>query len=224
MLVVKRDGRSEAFDGSRIERAVLRAMREVGRGDGDAWAASVRQEVEEILRRRGVERVHVEEIQDLVELSLMRIGLYDVAKAYILYRKRREAERAEKRRLLEGREPQRWTKKALSVNAVRLLASRYLLRGPDGRLVEDPEGMVLRVCSAVAAAEAGLGGPDTPMPQDFVRSEWIDRDVMRLAGLGPGHSRLPSKAVEAFSLFKRLLFEKRFLPNSPTLFNAGARL
>jgi anaerobic ribonucleoside-triphosphate reductase len=72
MLVVKRDGRSEAFDGSRIERAVLRAMREVGRGDGDAWAASVRQEVEEILRRRGVERVHVEEIQDLVELSLMR--------------------------------------------------------------------------------------------------------------------------------------------------------
>jgi len=65
-------------------------MREVGRGNGDAWAASVRQEVEEILRRRGVERVHVEEIQDLVELSLMRIGLYDVAKAYILYRKRRE--------------------------------------------------------------------------------------------------------------------------------------
>jgi ribonucleoside-diphosphate reductase alpha chain len=164
MLVVKRDGRSEAFDGSRIERAVLRAMREVGRGDGDAWAASVRQEVEEILRRRGVERVHVEEIQDLVELSLMRIGLYDVAKAYILYRKGREAERAEKRRLLEGREPQRWTKKALSVNAVRLLASRYLLRGPDGRLAEDPEGMVLRVCSAVAAAEAGLGEPDTPVP------------------------------------------------------------
>jgi ribonucleoside-diphosphate reductase alpha chain len=224
MLVVKRDGRGEAFDGSRIERAVLRAMREVGRGDGDAWAASVRQEVEEILRRRGVERVHVEEIQDLVELSLMRIGLYDVAKAYILYRKGREAERAEKRRLLEGREPQRWTKKALSVNAVRLLASRYLLRGPDGRLVEDPEGMVLRVCSAVAAAEAGLGEPDTPVPQDFVRSEWIDRDIMRLAGLGPGYSRLPSKAVEAFSLFKRLLFEKRFLPNSPTLFNAGARL
>lgn len=224
MLVVKRDGRSEAFDGSRIERAVLRAMREVGRGNGDAWAASVRQEVEEILRRRGVERVHVEEIQDLVELSLMRIGLYDVAKAYILYRKRREAERAEKRRILEGREPQRWTKKVLSVNAVRLLASRYLLRGPDGRLLEDPEGMVLRVCSAVAAAEAGLGGPDTPVPQDFVRSEWIERDVMRLSGLGPGYSRLPARAVEAFSLFKRLLFERRFLPNSPTLFNAGARL
>jgi hypothetical protein len=38
MLVVKRDGRSEAFDGSRIERAVLKAMREVGRGDGDSWS------------------------------------------------------------------------------------------------------------------------------------------------------------------------------------------
>jgi ribonucleotide reductase alpha subunit len=49
--------------------------------------------------------------------------------------------------------------------------------GADGRLLEDPEGMVLRVCGAVAAAEAGVGGPDTPVPQDFVGSEWIDRDV-----------------------------------------------
>jgi ribonucleoside-diphosphate reductase alpha chain len=104
-----------------------------------------------------LEEVHVEEIQDLVELSLMRLGLYDVAKSYILYRKKREAERLEKKKLLEGREPGRWTKKALSVNAVRLLTSRYLLRDENGRLKEDPEGMVLRVCSAIAAAEAGLG-------------------------------------------------------------------
>ncbi len=221
MLVVKRDGRLEPFDGSRIERAVLGAMREVGRPDGGA-ASAVRETVEKVLSGR--DRVHVEEIQDLVELSLMRLGLYEVAKAYILYRKRREAERLEKRRLLEGREPGRWAKKQLSLNAVRLLASRYLLRGPDGRLLEDPEGMVLRVCSAVAAAEAGLGEPDTPIPEGFMRNEWIDRDVRRLSGLGPGYGMLPKKAAEAFGLFKKLFFEKRFLPNSPTLFNAGARL
>ncbi len=217
MLVVKRDGRVEPFDGSRIERAVLAAMREVRRPDGEA-ASRVRETVSQVLSGR--ERVHVEEIQDLVELSLMRLGLYDVAKAYILYRKGREAERAEKRRLLEGREPGRWTKKRLSVNAVRLLAARYLLRGPDGRLLEDPEGMVLRVCSAVAAGEAGLGWTDAPIPEDFVRNEWIDLALGGAAAVG----RASRRVAEAFSLFKRLFFEKRFLPNSPTLFNAGTRL
>jgi ribonucleoside-diphosphate reductase alpha chain len=104
MHVIKRDGRREPFDGSRIEKAVLGAMREVGQIDVEA-ASSVRQEVWEVINKRGMDEIHVEEIQDLVELSLMRLGLYDVAKAYILYRKRREAERLEKKKLLEGREP-----------------------------------------------------------------------------------------------------------------------
>jgi ribonucleoside-diphosphate reductase alpha chain len=223
MYVVKRDGRLEAFDGSRIERAVLGAMREVGHVDGEA-ASSVKQEVWEIVSGKGVDRVHVEEIQDLVELSLMRLGLYEVAKAYILHRKRREAERLEKKRLLEGREPGRWTKKALSLNAVRLLAARYLLRGPDGRLMEDPEGMVLRVASAVAAAEAGLGPFDRPIPEDFIRNNYIDQSIRRVSGNRESYFKLPAKAVEAFQLYKMLLYEKRFLPNSPTLFNAGTKL
>jgi len=80
--------------------------------------------------------------------------------------------------------------------------------------------MVLSVCSAVAAAEAGLGEPDTPIPEGFLRNEWIDRALGGAAAAG----RLPRRAAETFSLFKRLFFEKRFLPNSPTLFNAGTRL
>ena len=39
--------------------------------------------VEQVLSGR--DRVHVEEVQDLVELSLMRLGRYEAAKAYILY-------------------------------------------------------------------------------------------------------------------------------------------
>jgi len=58
----------------------------------------------------------------MVEISLMRHGLFHVAKAYIMYRKRREVEREEKRDIL-GREPLRWTKKQLSVNTIMLLAS-----------------------------------------------------------------------------------------------------
>jgi len=93
--------------------------------------------------------------------------LFDVANAYITYRKRRGIERGEKRVIL-GREPLRWTKMELSVNAVRLLASRYLLRDESGRLTETPEGMVLRVASAVAASEVKYSTINTPLPDDFI--------------------------------------------------------
>ncbi|MEM4273640.1 MAG: ATP cone domain-containing protein, partial [Candidatus Caldarchaeum sp.] len=151
--VVKRDGRLEDFDAARIEKAILGAMREVGRPDTES-AKKVTAEVISILEAQGDETPHVERIQDIVELSLMRHGLYDVAKAYITYRQKREQERVEKRSIL-GAEPQRWTKKALSVNAVRLLASRYLLRNEEGRIIETPEGMVYRVASAIAVADKG---------------------------------------------------------------------
>src|SRR5690606_26983241 len=37
---------------------------------------------------------HIEEIQDQVELALMRSGEHDVARAYVLYREKRSQERA----------------------------------------------------------------------------------------------------------------------------------
>jgi len=38
---------------------------------------------------------HIEDIQDQVELSLMRSGEHDVARAYVLYREKRSQERAQ---------------------------------------------------------------------------------------------------------------------------------
>ena len=209
--VVKRDGRLEDFDAARIEKAILGAMREVGRPDTES-AKKVTAEVISILEAQGDETPHVERIQDIVELSLMRHGLYDVAKAYITYRQKREQERVEKRSIL-GAEPQRWTKKALSVNAVRLLASRYLLRNEEGRIIETPEGMVYRVASAIAVADKA-GALTFNIPENFVSNQYIH-------AMG---RPLPEKAIESFHRFAKLMFEKRFLPNSPTLFNAGARL
>jgi len=92
--VVKRDGSLEPFDRDRIKNAVLKAMREIGRSDYEK-ASQVTDEVVRILVERGKDP-HVEEIQDIVEMSLMRHGLFDVAKAYITYRKR-GVEREEKR-------------------------------------------------------------------------------------------------------------------------------
>ncbi|MEM2581075.1 MAG: ATP cone domain-containing protein, partial [Candidatus Caldarchaeum sp.] len=217
MKVVKRDGSLEDFDSKRILNAVLGAMGELGKADVDA-AVKVTDEVVNILASRGVEKPHVEEIQDLVELSLMRHGLYDVAKAYITYRKRREEERAEKRAIL-GVEPSRWTKKALSVNAVRLLASRYLLRDEKG-LAETPEGMVYRVASAIAVAEAQYDSRLVPLPQNFLKNEYILRDLRRLlerCGRPQDFvdNAIPEKVAKTFDDFSRLMFNKLFLPNSP---------
>ena len=38
--------------------------------------------------------IHIEEIQDQVELALMRGGEHEVARAYVLYREKRSQERA----------------------------------------------------------------------------------------------------------------------------------
>ena len=81
----KRDGRIVPFDKRKIELAVLKAMRAVGEGDKKA-AETIASEVVDSLRRLGKVIPTVEEVQDLVEKTLMKKGFYKVAKAYILYR------------------------------------------------------------------------------------------------------------------------------------------
>ena len=44
--------------------------------------------------------VHIEDIQDQVELALMRSGEHDIAKAYVLYREKHAAERASQHTIL----------------------------------------------------------------------------------------------------------------------------
>ncbi len=73
--------------------------------------------------------------------------------------------------------------------ALRVLQERYLRRDPDGRVVETPEELFLRVARGVAAAEALYGGPEAVARQT--------------------------------SAFHEALRSLKFLPNTPTLMNAG---
>ncbi|MEW6540518.1 MAG: ribonucleoside triphosphate reductase [Bacillota bacterium] len=87
-LITKRDGRTVAFESMRITNAIAQAFKstgEAGWADGDA-APAVTQRVVEALENRGVSTPTVEEVQDLVERSLMELGYHQTAKAYILYR------------------------------------------------------------------------------------------------------------------------------------------
>ncbi|MEQ1838267.1 MAG: ribonucleoside-diphosphate reductase subunit alpha, partial [Candidatus Nitrotoga sp.] len=103
--VIRRNGSVVSFNPSKIAIAMTKAFLAVGGGQGAA-SARVREIVEKmsatvvgaLLRSQphgGT--LHIEDIQDQVELSLMRSGEHDVARAYVLYREDRSRERAKAR-------------------------------------------------------------------------------------------------------------------------------
>ncbi|ADO44618.1 anaerobic ribonucleoside-triphosphate reductase [Hydrogenobacter thermophilus TK-6] len=89
-LVVKRDGILVPFDRSRIQRAMFKAFKAVGEFVEQSILDELVEDVVTKVLSLGKQRVHVEEIQDLVEETLILHGFAKTAKAYILYRKRRE--------------------------------------------------------------------------------------------------------------------------------------
>ena len=80
----------------------------------------------------------------------------------------------------------------LSGNAKTVLERRYLKKDPDGRVIESPKDMFLRVARHIARAEENYGDA--------------------------------SQIEKAAELFYKMMTDFVFLPNSPTLMNAGRRL
>ncbi len=102
LQVIRRNGAVVAFDPEKISVAVTKAFLAV-EGTQSATSSRVREVVALLtgtvvrsLTRRLPDggTVHIEDIQDQVELALMRSGEHDVARAYVLYRERRANERA----------------------------------------------------------------------------------------------------------------------------------
>ena len=100
--IIRRNGAVVAFEPSKIAVALTKAFLAV-HGTQGAASASVRETVEQLtesvvralLRSRpGGGTFHIEDVQDHVELGLMRSGHHEVARAYVLYRERRSQERA----------------------------------------------------------------------------------------------------------------------------------
>jgi ribonucleoside-diphosphate reductase alpha chain len=92
--IVKRTGDVVPFDRTRIVAAVAKAVRAVGAAADPARIDGI---VDEVVRQADARFAEapptVEHVQDLVEKALVREGLYEVAKAYILYRADRQRER-----------------------------------------------------------------------------------------------------------------------------------
>jgi ribonucleoside-diphosphate reductase alpha chain len=100
--IIRRNGAVVPFEPAKITIASMKAFLAVHGAQGAA-SASVRETVEELTQnvvkalirsRPGGGTFHIEDVQDQVELSLMRGSHHEVARAYVLYRERRTQERA----------------------------------------------------------------------------------------------------------------------------------
>jgi ribonucleoside-diphosphate reductase alpha chain len=103
--IIRRNGAVVAFEPNKIAIALTKAFIAVNGGQAAA-SARIRDVVENltgnvvnalIRRQPHGGTFHIEDIQDQVELALMRSGEHEVARAYVLYREKRNDERAKQK-------------------------------------------------------------------------------------------------------------------------------
>ena len=112
--IIRRNGGVVPFEPNKIAVAIMKASLAV-HGTQGAASASVRETVDaltqQVIRalmrsRPGGGTFHIEDVQDQVELGLMRGGHHEVARAYVLYRERRTQERAKQQTQAAPKLPQ----------------------------------------------------------------------------------------------------------------------
>jgi ribonucleoside-diphosphate reductase alpha chain len=179
--IKKRDGRIVKFEQKKITDAIYKALIAVQSKDGKA-AEKLSDIVVKNLNKKFRERIpSVEDVQNIVIETLKKEGYEKVAKEYDAYRLKK-AELRELKRIFEiEKEPK------LTVNALEVLKKRYLLKDEDGKIIETPANMFVRVSKAIAEVDKLYGG----------------------------------NVRETEEKFYNIMSKLEFLPNSPTLFNAG---
>ncbi len=169
--VIRRNGSFSSFDANKISVAITKAFVAVegtsataSRRIHEAVEALTRDIVEALSRRADASRaIHIEDIQDQVELALMRSSEHKVARAYVLYRE----ERAQERRRKEEQE-------APAAKA------RLSVRLKDGRVEPLDE---VRLEQEVTAACEGLDGVSADAVMAEVRRNLYDGILLHEIGL-----------------------------------------
>ncbi len=144
-FILKRNGTKAPFNPQKITNAIYKASLAVGHAD---WKKSEDLTKEILKRLEHKEKKEttptIEQVQDVVEKVLIESCLAKVAKAYILYRQRRAEIRQEKAQVLHKEEIDEVDKK-FDINALRVLAARYLKKNDEGVIIESPKELFTRV-------------------------------------------------------------------------------
>lgn len=177
--IKKRDGSIVRFDKNKIKDAVFKACLNE---DVSELAASF--VLKALQKTRTGTIPTVENIQDIVESTLIKLGYEKAAKNYILYRHERERLRSTKK--LFGVKDEL----KLPVNSIQILEYRYLQRNTKQEIIESPGQLFHRIAGAISSAE-----------KNFKHSPY-----------SPG---------ELEEKFYYMMSRLEFMPNSPTLMNAG---
>ena len=144
MNVIKRSGDVVVFDSSRIALAITKAFIDV-EGRSSAEAASTRDKVQKLtdivvgaVTRNGNNSVHIEDIQDQVELALMRTGEHAIARSYVLYRESHAAARK--------------SDEIQATRVIRIKSGDHLVDFDPSRLTD----MVQKACAPFAGTDAAI--------------------------------------------------------------------
>src|SRR5437899_2384672 len=209
--LIRRNGAVVGFEPAKITVAVTKAFLAVNGSQAAASArirelvASLTEAVVGALMRRQPQggTFHIEDVQDQVELALMRSGEHDVARAYVLYREERAKLRAQE--------------KAARTNHARVHVVENGQRRPLDR--DALQRLVVAACEGVADAlpepilEATLRDLYDGVPMDEVRKSAV------LAARALKEKDREQRAIE----FYNVLSSFDFMSSTPTLFNAGTQ-
>jgi ribonucleoside-diphosphate reductase alpha chain len=262
----KRNGNVTIFNKDKITNAIYKALEATGQSDRNI-AAQLTDGVLSKLHQQGFSAASppsVEDIQDMVESTLIDKGFSEIAKAYILYRHERRKVRDNKIKVLNLKilDP---VSKNFDLNCLRVLASRYLVRNNKSEIIESPSQMFERVALLVAIADllrdsiifSREGGIKQNVEEarsylgklgDFdykfklgehYLNKWHFRGLINhyidlamksqmKVSFKELLTMLAAKKFDNYadkvSEYYDLMTEQIFLPNSPTMMNAGGRL
>ena len=262
----KRNGTVTTFDLDKISNAIFQALAATSKADRGV-ADKLATEVFDKLVEQGFtsdKAPTVEDIQDIVESTLIDSGNSDIAKSYIVYRHERRKLRDEKMRVLNLKALDPVSKK-FDLNCLRVLASRYLFRNSKSEIIETPTQMFERVAILVGIGDMLYDSQvfdksaNTTQDIDEAKSylekldafdykfkvgdyffnKWHFRSLINhyvtLANKGQMKvsfkgllTLLAAKKLEVYSdkitEYFKMMTAQNFLPNSPTMMNAGGRL
>ncbi len=262
----KRSGAVTAFNQDKISNAIFRALAATSKADR-VLADQLANKVVQKLVEQGFTNSRtptVEDIQDIVESTLIDCGNSDIAKAYIVYRHERRKLRDEKMKVLNTKSLDTVSKN-FDLNCLRVLASRYLFRNSKNEITESPTQMFERVAILVGIGDilydaqvfdkSGNIAQNTEEARTYLEkldnfdykfkigeyflNKWHFRSLINhyvtLANKGQMKvnfkdllTLLAAKKFDNYAdkitEYFELMTAQDFLPNSPTMMNAGGRL